>query len=70
MKAKKSKKRNNQESTAQSKVVREVKEQTEKGRGGYNNVQEEEKYQEQLIETREKLPKELRDYAEVFCHRR
>ena len=69
-KAKKSKKRNNQESTAQSKVVREVKEQTEEGRGGYNNVQEEERYQEQLVETREKLPKELRDYAEVFCHRR
>jgi aspartyl protease len=69
-KAKKSKKRNNPESTAQSKVVREAKEQTEKGRGGYNNVQEEEKYQEQLVETREKLPKELRDYAEVFCHRR
>jgi hypothetical protein len=44
-------------------------------RGGYGGDQTDEKarerdYQQRLKETREKLPDELKDYAEVFCQRK
>ena len=47
-------------------------------RGGYGGdevppkeeqILKEAKYQQELKETREKLPDELKDYAEVFCQR-
>ena len=43
-------------------------------RGGYGGDQamkntKEKKYQQELKETREKLPDELKEYAEVFCQK-
>jgi hypothetical protein len=51
---------------------------TGRKRGGYGGdeapprkeqILKEAKYQQELKETREKLPDELKDYAEVFCQR-
>jgi hypothetical protein len=48
---------------------------TEKGRGGYNGKinltnAEEKEFQQRLNETREALPVEIREFAEVFCQRK
>jgi hypothetical protein len=46
---------------------------TGRKRGGYGGDQvnhEERKYQQELQETRMKLPDELKEYAEVFCQRK
>jgi len=52
---------------------------TGRKRGGYGGdetppkkeqILKEEKYQQELKETREKLPEQLKEYAEVFCQRK
>ena len=69
-KAKKNKKKNKKESKFTEQTCQGNESQEYENRGGYNNVQEEKEYQDRLDETRNKLPKELRDYAEVFCQRK
>jgi aspartyl protease len=71
-KAKKNKRKSKTTPSSQNKMVREIEDpkNIEKGRGGYQGIKEEEEYQERLKETQAKLPKELKEYAEVFCQRK
>jgi len=66
--------KNNRRRARKSKQTQKEKNEeklTQQGRGGYNKPEEgEQDYQARLKETREKLPAEIRDYAEVFCQQK